>query len=155
MKTDKFFYFIAVLLWVSIQGCFSQSSVRGNDILQALKNSGDFYSGFNIRLDERIEENYYKHLIFNERNSAIMGYRIRIFSGSGHDAFQKANETRARFLSKYEDISAYITYVAPDYKVYVGDCRTRSEVLKLFSEINKDFPYAFLVAQPINVGKDN
>lgn len=97
-----------------------------------------------LRVDGGIEENYFKHLIYNNNNPEIMGYRIRIFSGSGFNAKKEANNARSRFLSKYPEIGAYLNYDAPDYKVYVGDCRTRSEVLKLFNEIKSDFPYAFI-----------
>jgi len=125
------------------------------DVLSRLKGNDDFYSDFRVAVDSMIEENYYKHILYNRKNIKTMGYRIRIFSGSGNDAFQQANQTRGHFLSKYEDINAYISYVSPDYKVYIGDCRTRSEVLKLFEKINEDFPYAFIVEYPININADN
>lgn len=133
----------------------AQSSDNGGDILSRLKGDNDFFSDFRVEVDSMIEDNYYKHILYNRKNIKTMGYRIRIFSGSGNDASQQANQTRGRFLSKYEDINAYISYVSPDYKVYVGDCRTRSEVLKLFEKINKDFPYAFIVEYPININADN
>jgi len=155
MKEKIIFRILLLFFGLISPAVYSQSADPGSDVLQRLKDTDNYFSGVKIRLDSQIEQNYYKHLIYNKTNAAIMGYRIRIFSGSGHDAFEKANQTRARFLSKYENIKAYISYVAPDYKVYVGDCRTRSEVLKLFREINKDFPYAFLVDQPINVTTDN
>lgn len=154
MKTVRLTGISLFILWIYAPLLFSQSIVNKGDILESLKGSGEYNSEFSIELDSMIENNYYKHILYNQKNEAVMGWRIRIFSGSGHDAFQKANETRARFLSKYEDIDAYISYVAPDYKVYVGDCRTRSEVLKLFQRINKDFPYAFLVPHSINVDKE-
>lgn len=154
MRTVKFAISALFIFWINIPAIFSQSPDNKGDILENLKGPGSYYSDFSIEVDSMIENNYYKHILYNKKNAAVMGWRIRIFSGSGHDAFQKANETRARFLSKYEDIDAYITYDAPDYKVYVGDCRTRSEVLKLFQRINKDFPYAFLVPYSINPDKE-
>lgn len=155
MKAIFTFKLVFILSWILLGSGFAQAPGNNGDILQRLKGDDSYYSDFSIKLDSQIENNYYKHIRYNQKNATVMGFRIRIFSGSGHDAFQKANETRARFLSQYEDIKAYISYVAPDYKVYVGDCRTRSEVLKLFRKINKDFPYAFLVAQPIHVDGEN
>lgn len=155
MKTKKNLYLPVLLFAFFPLMLFSQTNTNNSDILKSLQNSGYSFNRVNIVLDDYIEDNYYKHLIYNKKNPMVMGYRIRIFSGSGHDASQQANQTRARFLSRYENIRAYITYVAPDYKVYIGDCRTRSEALKLFQEIKKDFPYAFLVSHPINVSEDN
>ena len=147
-----FFVFINLAFHLELSG---QVEENNPDILQRLKGDTHVSSTFRIQLDPLIEENYYRHLLYNQKNGAAMGYRIRIFSMSGHDAFEKANQVRSRFISKYENIPSYITYDTPDYKVYIGDCRTRSEVLKLFTQVKKDFPYAFLVSQPINIESDN
>ncbi len=154
MKAFVFIKTFFLLILFSGLESYSQDIEREGDILQKLKAS-DGLSGFRVELDPMIEDNYYKHLLYNKKNDQTMGYRIRIFSGSGNDAFQRANLTRGRFLTKFENINAYISYDAPDYKVYAGDCRTRSEALKLFKKINKEFPYAFIVSQPINVKTDN
>jgi len=105
----------------------------------------------NIILDERIEDNFNQHLQYNYKNSVIPGFRIRIFSDSGFDAKERALESRTRFMSKYENIEAYIQYDIPNYKVYVGDCRLRSEALRILEIIKKDFPNAFIVMQNINI----
>ncbi|MGC9341402.1 MAG: hypothetical protein ACP5E3_01740 [Bacteroidales bacterium] len=151
MKAKKIIAIAFILLWIIAPPIKSQTQIDEGDILQNLKGSGQYNPNIEIQVDSLLEDNYYKHILYNQKHPGIMGYRIRIFSGSGHDAFEKANETRARFLSRYENIDADITYDAPDYKVYIGDCRTRSEVLELFERIKSDFPYAFLVERPINV----
>ncbi len=154
MKAIRLIGIIFFFLCISAPILRSQSQVQEDDILQKLEGSGQYYSNFEVHVDSLVEDNYYKHILYNMKHPAVMGYRIRIFSGSGHDAFGKANETRARFLSRYENIDADITYDAPDYKVYIGDCRTRSEVLELFETIKKDFPYAFIVERPINIDSE-
>ncbi|MBE0655706.1 MAG: hypothetical protein IH594_18040 [Bacteroidales bacterium] len=146
------FLYLNLFLLVGVSG---QAPGNKADILQRLKGDINYSSESRVQLDPFIEDNYYRHLIYNEKNGGVIGYRIRIFSMSGHDAFEKANKTRATFLSKFENIPSYVTYDTPDYKVYVGDCRTRSEVLKLFNLVKKDFPYAFLVSQPINIDTEN
>ncbi len=134
----------------------SQDLKVGNyesDLLERLKSesSGWYHTGVTITMDESIEDNFYKHLLFNSKNPDAMGYRIRIFTSTGNDAAEKARNERARFLSKYDDIGAYMNYSAPDYMVYVGDCRTWSEVLKLYYKIKDDFPNSFPVPQPIKI----
>ncbi|MFW5804699.1 MAG: hypothetical protein ACOCWG_05670 [bacterium] len=85
----------------------------------------------------------------------IKGYRIRIFSESGINAKKNAFAARTNFLSKYPyddyKIMSYIRWMPPNYKVYVGDFRTKSEALKFQKMIVKDFPYAFYVNDEINV----
>ena len=152
----KKFFGIIILIFVFISLVYSQQGISQNDYvfsddaLSRLINSSETYQGISITLDPGIQDNYFKHLLYNRKNPVLNGFRIRIFSASGHDALDQAREVRSKFLSKYDDIAAYLQYDAPDYKVYVGDCRTRSEILKLFYEIKDDFPYAFIVSQHIN-----
>lgn len=131
-----------------------RNSLKNSDILSRLKSANGNYKGINVSFDEGIEDNYYKHLLYNKKYPDVMGYRIKIFSGSGHDAMERASQARALFLKNYENVNAYLQYDSPDYKVYVGDCRTRSEVLKLFFEVKKEFPYAFPIPQAIKVKRD-
>lgn len=104
-----------------------------------------------ISMDPQIEINLQKYILYNFKNPGVSGYRIRIFSGSGIDSKERAMETRTKFISKYEDIQAYIQYDIPNYKVYVGDCRTRHDALKIFELVKRDFPNAFIVEQNINI----
>jgi len=119
--------------------------------LGALKSEEGKAGNLQIWFDEGIESNYYKHILYNSKNSEIIGYRIRIYSGKGNSAPEEARQVRAKFVEKYEEIGAYLSYDAPDYKVYVGDFRTRSEMLKLYNLIIKDFPNPFPVTTAINL----
>lgn len=116
----------------------------GRDILEDLQGSGRNNS-VSIEMDSLLVSNYYKFLTSNKMASGIPGYRIRIYSGSGVGAKEEQQRIKARFLTLYPDIDAYYIYDEPDFKVYVGDCRTRSEVLKLIDRIKRDFPDPFYV----------
>ena len=72
-------------------------------------------------------------------------YWIRIYSGSTHSARDEAYETKARFLKKYEGIRNDVIYDDPNFKVYIGGYRSKSETLKLLNKIKRDFPTAFIV----------
>ena len=122
------------------------------DPLQRLRNYQDSTSKISITVDSLIELNYYKLFLYNQKNPGAIGYQIRIFSGSGPRAKEHAEKARSLFLSKYEGIRDTLVYDTPDYKVYVGDCRTQSEVLKLFEKVKSDFPNAFIAyPRKINV----
>jgi hypothetical protein len=144
-----------VLIFIVFQNfvAFTQvpASLQG-DILQKLKNYYDSKSEVNIYLDPLIEENYYKHILYNQKDPGILGYRIRIFRDSGINAREKATEVRSSFLDKFEGEEADMRYVEnTDWVIYVGNCRTRSEVLKLYNRVKVDFPYSFIVSQRISV----
>ena len=104
-----------------------------------------------VGVDSLLLANYYKFLTQNRKVQGIPGYRIRIYSESGIGSKEKQQRVRARFLSLYPDIDAYYRYDEPFFKVYVGDCRTRSEALKLYDRVKKNFPNPILVEDHINI----
>ena len=135
-------------------GAYSQfSNIKGdkNDAYFRLVESYLEEGRISIHTDSLIVENYYKHLAQNKQNSGIPGYRIRIFSQSGIGAKDRQKTVRAKFLSLYTDVDAYYSYDGLNFKVYVGDCRTRSEAARLFERVNKNFPNAIVVKDFINI----
>ena len=66
-------------------------------------------------------------------------------------AKQEQQKVRARFLSLYPGLDAYNRYDEPYFKVYVGDCRTKSEALKLKDMIEGNFPNSFVMPSEINL----
>jgi len=90
----------------------------------------------------------------NRRLEGIPCYWIRIYSGSSNDARQEAYDTLARFLKKYEEIQNKVKYDPPNFKVYIGGYRTKSEAQKLLLKILRDFPNAFIVYDIIGFPQD-
>lgn len=152
-KKNAFFLFLT-LLWGGT--AFSQVSVSVQyDVLQKLKNYHDTRSRVTIHLDSLVENNYYRHILYNQRDPGISGYRIRIFRDSGTSAREKATAVRSSFMDKFDGVEAEMKYVEnTDWVIYVGNCRTRSEVLKLYNQVKVDFPYSFIVSQRISVADD-
>ena len=127
----------------------AQSST-GQDLLQRFQNEKD-RGQIKIEADSLLVANYYKFLTANSRISGVPGYRIRIYSESGLGAKDEQQRIRAKFLSLYPDTDAYYRYDEPYFKVYVGDCRTRSEALKLFDRVKRNFPNPILVEDYIKI----
>jgi hypothetical protein len=130
----------------------SDRSVSSGDLLRQLQRA-DAGGDFHMETDSLLVANYYKLLEKNKTVTGVHGYRIRIFSGSGLGAKEEQQRVRARFLSLYPDVDAYHVYDEPYFKVYVGDCRTESEAIKLYDRIKGDFPDLFLVPDYINLKK--
>ncbi len=124
-------------------------SGSGEDLLASLKDVEP--EQLRIETDSLLEANYYKLLVKNSKLKGIHGYRFRIYSESGIGAKEQQQRVRASFLSNFPDTDAYYKYEEPYFKVYVGDCRTRSEALKLQDQIKKKFPNSFLVEDFINI----
>lgn len=75
------------------------------------------------------------------------GFRVQIFSGSDRD---KTYQEQARFKSMYPAVNTYISYTQPNYKIRVGDFRTRLEAEKFMNQILKVYPTLFIFQERIN-----
>ncbi len=125
-------------------------AISGVDLLKSLKGGGG-QGQIRLETDSLLDINYYKLMAVNSKVSGVPGFRIRIFSESGIGAKEEQQRIRASFLSNFPDIDAYYVYNEPYFKLYVGDCRTRSEALKLYDRIKKKFPNPILVEDFINI----
>jgi hypothetical protein len=130
-------------------GQSQQGSGSQGDILKVLTDEEKDDQVY-IEVDSLLVANYYKLITENTSIKGIPGYRIRIFSESGLGAKEQQQQMRARFLSEFPGIDAYHKYDEPFFKVYVGDCRTKSEVLKLYDKIKDKFPNPIIVPDYIN-----
>ncbi|MFZ4414800.1 MAG: SPOR domain-containing protein, partial [Bacteroidales bacterium] len=99
--------------------------------------------------DEKINELLSKHLKINEVINTIPGFRINVFFQSGNNSKTGAIQCKAAFTEKYPDIEAYVVYEEPNFKVKIGDFRTRMEARGFVQQIKMDFPDAFVIKDQI------
>lgn len=85
------------------------------------------------------------HIENNIQKRGMDGFRLEIFFSSASDAKDKAMEIKKGFLTAYPDIAVHIKFNAPDFKVRVGDFRTKNEALKLKKELDDKYPKSFIV----------
>jgi hypothetical protein len=138
-----------MLLPVAVLGQSTQGSASRGDLLRVLSDE-ETNGQVSVEVDSLLEAHYYKLLTRNKEVKGIPGWRIRIYSESGLGAREEQQRMRARFLSFYPGIDAYNKYDEPFFKVYVGDCRTKSEALILYDEIKENFPNPIIVPDYIN-----
>lgn len=77
----------------------------------------------------------------------VYGYRIQVFFGTDR---KEAYNEQARFKSLYPELNTYLSYTQPNYRVKVGDFRTRAEAQKLMNELRAEFPTLFIFSERIN-----
>ncbi len=99
--------------------------------------------------DERIGRLAEKHKALNERQSDIDGYRIQIFFDSGNNSKKKTSDAMQRFMEKYPEVKAYISFKEPYYRVRVGNFRSLIESEGFLKKIQADYPNAFPVKEKI------
>jgi hypothetical protein len=131
---------IALILSAISVNLFSQADENGHVV---------------IVQDPRIDTILNKHLEMNEAlllntdNFAIDGYRIQIFEESGNKSSTRAREVMSEFSYKYPDMPTYLTWQAPNFKVRVGDFRTRMEAEGFLKKIKKNYPIAWVIRDKI------
>ncbi|MEI6821299.1 MAG: SPOR domain-containing protein [Bacteroidota bacterium] len=105
--------------------------------------------------DSRIDELVEKHIKVNEIANTIPGFRINIFFQSGNNSKTNANQAKTNFITKYPEVEAYVVFDEPNFKVKVGDFRTRMEARGFVEKIKADFPDAFVIKDNIFFPKIN
>ena len=61
------------------------------------------------------------------------GFRVQIYNGPDRN---KAIEIKTEFMRSYPGIRTYLSYVAPCFRVKVGDYKNRNEALGMLKEAN-------------------
>ena len=103
----------------------------------------------NVNQDVRLDKMLKWHIEQNESLNGISGFRVEIFFSSNSDAKEKAFRKKVEFLSVYPNNTVHVKYDIPNFRVRVGDFRTKNEALKLYKEIKSTYPVAFIIADDI------
>ena len=116
---------------------------------ESVKDSG------NIQLiqDDKVDLLVTKHILINQNRQGIYGYRIQIYFDSGTNSKIRAKSVYDNFLAKYPAVGVYLTFKAPNYKVRVGDFRTKLNAQRFLNEIIADYPNAWIIEDRINLPK--
>lgn len=89
-----------------------------------------------------------RHIAINQARRTMTGYRVQIFFGPQR---VKANEVKADFLNIYPNVGAYLVYHQPNFKIRVGDFKSRLEAMKFLKELQPLYSTAFLVKDEVKL----
>ncbi len=84
---------------------------------------------------------------YASRERSLKGFRIQVFLGDR----ASAENTRRSFLLKHPDTPAYLSYLAPNFRVRVGDLRDRVAAEKLLEDLRTEFPGSYVVPDDIEL----
>ncbi len=82
---------------------------------------------------------------YGSHRKPLDGYRVQIFLGDR----SQAETLRRTFLVQHPDIPAYLSYLAPNFRVRVGDLRDRVEAENLRETLRGEFPGLYVVPDQI------
>ncbi len=136
---------ISSLLTMALNAQEPSRTESESPVLDQLFLPGSHEGDVRIIQEKKLDEILLLFIEQNRKLGGIPAYWIRIYSGSTHNSREEAYETKAEFLRKYEGIRNDVIYDDPNFKVYVGGYRSKSEAQKLLNKIQRDFPTAFIV----------
>ncbi len=84
----------------------------------------------------------------NPENIRIEGYRIQIYFNENKSV---ALGQKANFLAAYDQHKAYLDYLAPNYRVRVGNFRTKLEAEKLKQDLLANYPTCIIIKDNIEL----
>lgn len=104
--------------------------------------------------DVCVEENYKVRQAVSRQVEAnkgpegeVDGYRIRIYFDNKQKSREESQEVMARFKALHPGYNVYLSFNNPNFKVTVGDFRTKVDAQIALKEIIKAFPSAFIVKE--------
>ena len=115
-----------------------------NDTLSSGMNYPPKEGLLHLYQEDRFYDLLERYKYVNVRRNGMDGFRIQIFFESGRLARENAYKAKAKFLSSFQGISAYVDYQAPFFKVRIGDCRTKREAQVLYKKLRRQFPDAYI-----------
>jgi hypothetical protein len=116
----------AILLWIS----------TGFNFLHAQQqDSGIHFTGINIHQDPKIDLILEKRKEFGRKSSiSPMGYRLLVYSGNKR---QEANQDQTSIKQLLPTLETYLTYSFPNFKLHVGDFKTKEDAIKVSEAIKQ------------------
>lgn len=98
--------------------------------------------------DMRIDSLILRQQRSNLQKQTMPGYRVQIYFGGVR---QKATEIQVDFKDKHSEMPAYLVYQQPNYKVRVGDFRTRLEAQKFLKSMEGEYTTMFIVPDEVKL----
>lgn len=116
------------------------STLLGRDIFSALPEQ------VVVRQSQAVRNALNKQVASNAARS-YSGFRIRLYFASTRTAREESASVIRRFSEMFPEVQAYRTYESPNFKVTVGNFRSRLDAEAFLRGIKADFPDAFIVRE--------
>lgn len=106
--------------------------------------AGNAEGAVTIHTDPRVERLMKD---YTEHKHVLKGYRVQIFLGDR----KTAEDTKHTFLQRNPETPAYLSWLAPNFRLRVGDLHTRLEAEKLLHDMRVDYPGSYIVPDDIEM----
>jgi hypothetical protein len=138
-------FLIPFALSAQVDSLNSNSNYFNNNIDS--NSVGEYTLSLPLGLEQLIET--YKKV--NYTSAGVDGYRVQIFSESGNNAKEHAQQSLSEFNQSLSGNPAYLIYQQPNFKVRCGDYRTKAEARRLLKQLSGQYPGAYIVKDNIKI----
>ncbi len=119
------------------------STLVGKDILSVM--------GPGVTVDQTSQvRQALQSYVLNNGEKPISGYRIRVFYDNGPQARDKSEAIEQLLKKQFPEVMVYRSFESPNYKVSIGDFRTKDEALRIYNALKGTYPTAFIIKESIN-----
>ena len=134
--TMKRYYFllIALVCFAPLSAQTPDSLLWSRNIFDLIQAEGPYGNRAMITQPLSLRQAVQNHINQNE-SRRIPGFRVRIFSSNAQTARGASQAAKEEFESLFPGTPAYLRFENIDYRVTVGDFRTRSEAMRFHKEI--------------------
>jgi len=119
------------------------STLVGRSVLSVLG------SGVSVNQSTAMKSAFDSYVSANA-SKRITGYRIRVYYENNQNARNRSEAIARSISGTYPGIGVYRTFESPNFKVCVGDFRTKDEALKLYHALKLSYPTAIILKETIN-----
>lgn len=112
-------------------------------VIRSQEKMGDLRVESSARINELVAQKKE----YNKKVNSYPGYKIQIYYGSEKECYEIEEE----FNSQFPEIQTSIIFSTPQWKLQVGNYRTRLEADKGILKIKKEYPSAIVLATDIEL----
>lgn len=105
--------------------------------------------GAEINQTTQVRQALYNYVSSNA-SKAVQGYRIRVFYDNSPQARVRSESIAAYLRAQYPETGVYRSFESPNYKVTIGDFRTKDEALRIYNALKGTYPTAYIIKENIN-----
>lgn len=142
MKIVFSVFLLSVLIQVPLLAQYNRGQETDKNVIKYRDQSNIKRGDIRIIQDERIQE---LDTLRAKYPGTLKGYRVQIFFGKR----ELAIEQKSKFMESNPDIPTYISFLAPNFRLRVGDFRSRIGAEKLKSQIEKEYVGCYIVKDDI------
>ena len=119
------------------------STLMGRSILSVMGPGVEINQSATVR---QALENY----VEGNKEKPISGYRVRVFYDNDPQSRVKSESIEQYLRKQYPNLGVYRSFESPNYKVTVGDFRSKDEALRIYNALKGIYPTAYIIKESIN-----